>query len=177
MTLFIATVVGVSAGVLPEMVILLEAFKGSDHVLLHRCPLLNGVQKTIDSNEDWDIVARREHPEHGGWSVVVAHGGPLDSDEVVPTSLLIFESVPGTNGLTVSHCLNGRISRKSLRLQDIGGSNFVRRLRGDLEYEIEAFPVASSRGAIRVVRMVLADRVRELEQPDVLLTSGLLPAD
>jgi hypothetical protein len=102
---------------------------------------------------------------------------PVDRPEIATESLIVFESVLGTDALTVSYPMHEGNSRESLVLEDIGSSGFVRRLRGDLDYRIHGFPTASPRDAISLVRIILAERVRELEQPDLLLTSGLLPAD
>jgi hypothetical protein len=91
--------------------------------------------------------------------------------------MIVFESVPATNAMTVSYPMWDGMSRHSVSLDDIGASGFVKRLRGDLDYRIHGFPTDSPRDAIGLVRIILAERVRELEQPDLLLTSGLLPAD
>lgn len=162
--------------ILPEMLILTESFADRGDRLPNRCALLQGVQKTIELNDDWTILVRREHPLDDEWSVVATHGGPDDA-RVPASSILIFESVSGADGLTVSRSMNDESSLKSLELHAAGSAGFVRRLRGDLGYRIDAFETASPRDAIRVVRMILAERVRELEQPNILLTSGHSRAD
>jgi hypothetical protein len=162
--------------ILPEMVILTESFADRGNLLPNRCALLQGVQKTIESDDDWTILVRREHPLDDEWSVVATHG-VSDDARVSASSILVFESVSGTDGLTVSHSLNDESSLESLEVHAAGSAGFVRRLRGDLGYRIHAFETASPRDAIRVVRMILAERVRELEQPNILLTSGHSRAD
>jgi hypothetical protein len=168
---------GICLGSIPQAVTFLEAMQPSEQKLVHRCPILNGIHKVIESNTSWTILARREHPVNGGWSLIVACGVPVDRPEIATESLIVFESVLGTDALTVSYPMHEGNSRESLVLEDIGSSGFVRRLRGDLDYRIHGFPTASPRDAISLVRIILAERVRELEQPDLLLTSGLLPAD
>jgi hypothetical protein len=167
----------VCLGSIPHAATFLEAMKRTDHHLVHRCPILNGVHKAIQSNESWTVLARREHPVNGGWSLIVAFAVPIDSSEISSESMIVFESVPATNAMTVSYPMWDGMSRHSVSLDDIGASGFVKRLRGDLDYRIHGFPTDSPRDAIGLVRIILAERVRELEQPDLLLTSGLLPAD
>ena len=168
---------GVCVGSIPQAVTFLEAMQPSEQGLVHRCPILNGVHKVIESDTTWSILARREHPVNGGWSLVVACDVPDEHPEIASESIIVFESVLGTDALTVSYPMHEANSRESLLLEDIGSSGFVRRLRGDLDYRIHGFPTVSPRDAISLVRIILAERVRELEQPDLLLTSGLLPAD
>ncbi len=157
--------------ILPDMLMLARGYADRTHLLSNRCALLQGVQKTIESNDGWTVLARREHPNRGEWSVVATCDRSLGS-QVVPTSIIVFESVSGAEALTVSHRIDEASPLESLELLDVGDSAFVHRLRGDLDYRIHAFQTPSPRDAIRVVRMILAERVRELEQPDILLTSG-----
>jgi len=173
----VSAILGLCAGLIPELLVLLDARMSVGHFLPYRCPLLGGVQATIESDDSWSVVSRCEHPREGGWSLVASHGDASDSDRIPASSIMIFESIPGTSGFTVSHRSSGQAHQKSLGVSDLGSSSFVRRLRGDLGYEISACPAESSREAIRVVQMILADRVRELRQPDLLLTSGLSQAD
>ena len=162
--------------ILPEILVLAESFADRGRLLPTRCALLQGVQKTIESNDDWTILVRREHPLDEEWSVVATLGGS-DDDRVAASSIMIFESVSGADGLTVSHSMDEDASRACLEVDAACSAGFVHRLRGDLEYRIQAFETPSPRDAIRVVQMVLTDRVRELEQPNILLTSGRSRAD
>ena len=163
-------------GILPEVGILLGGLLDRRTALPDRCEHLQAVQKTLQSNDEWIILSRREHPEDQEWSVVAAYGGSGDL-EITPAHIIVLESIPGARGLTVSHGMDGVPGTRPIDPRSIGSSRFVHQLRGDLEYRIEAFQARSPRDVIRVVRMFLDERVRELEQPDILLTSGLSSAD
>ena len=174
--LLCAGVVSLCLAILPEMLMLADGLADRTHLLPSRCALLQGVQKAIDSNDGWRVLARREHPGRREWSVVATCDRAIDS-QVVSSSIIVFESVSGTDALTISHRIDEASPLEPLKLLKVGESGFVHRLRGDLDYRIHAFSTPSPRDAIRVVRMILADRVRELEQPDLLLTSGPSQAD
>ena len=109
--------------ILPEMLILTESFGDRGNLLPNRCALLQGVQKTIESDDDWTILVRREHPLDDEWSVVATHG-VSDDARVSASSILVFESVSGTDGLTVSHSLNDESSLESLEVHAAGSAGF-----------------------------------------------------
>ena len=108
--------------------------------------------------------------------MVVTYNGSGDM-RITPASIVVLESVPGAGGLTVSHGLEGVSGSRLIDPRSIGSSRFVHQLRGDLGYRIEALPARSPRDVVRVVRMFLDERVRELEQPNILLTSRLSSTD
>lgn len=174
--LFCAGVLSLCLAILPDMLMIARGYADRTHLLPNRCALLQGVQKTIDSNDGWTVLARREHPDRGEWSVVATCDRSLDS-QFVPASIIVFESVFGSDALTISHRIGSESRLESLELLEVGDLAFVHRLRGDLDYQIHAFQTRSPRDVIRVVRMILAERVRELEQPDLLLTSSRSQAD
>tara|TARA_B100001059_G_scaffold177573_1_gene178144 strand:+ start:508 stop:1059 length:552 start_codon:yes stop_codon:yes gene_type:complete len=166
-----AGVVTLCLAILPDMLMIARGFADRTHLLLNRCELLQGVQKTIDSNDGWTVLARREHPDRGEWSLVATCDRDPDS-QVVPESIIVFESVFGSEALTVSHRIGAESPLESLCLLEVGDSAFVHRLRGDLDYQIHAFQTRSPRDVIRVVRMILAERVREQKQPDLFAHVG-----
>ncbi len=148
-----------------------------DGVSQPRCFLQNAVHRTVDFDEAWTVVARPARPGTGEWALVVAHQSFHDSVGPSRRSIIVFESWPGANALICSYALDGGGGGEALSVSDLGTARFIRRLRGDLDYQIHAFPTVSARDAIGLVRMILAERVREFEQPHILLTSGGLPAD
>ena len=163
-------------GILPEIGIILGGLSPHGFALPERCELLQAVHKTFQAEDDWIILSRREHPDHQEWSVVATYAGSDDA-RITSDSIVVFESVAGVRGLTVSHGIRSEFGACTVDPGSLGSSRFVHQLRGDLDYRIRAFQTPSPRDVVRVVRTFLDGRVRELKQPDILLTSTLSSAD
>ena len=136
-----------------------------------RSELLHSVSRMFEDAPGWTLVTRYENPTSETWTIIAWYDCPVRPTQFDPDELLILEKPANTNVLIATTRNEASGPCDPLRLEHLLDPLFLHELRREFSYRSVVLGRADLDGGIPIVTALIEDRVRELEEPPVALTS------
>ena len=136
-----------------------------------RSRTLHPISRMVDDTDEWQVVARFEDPVHRDWTLVVWHDGPLRPGLIDPCELVVFTQTSTADALVANSLCEHAGPCDPMSPDAIADPAFVRSTRRDIRYCARVVASAEHPNSVTLTMDLLAERVRELDKPRLLLTS------
>jgi hypothetical protein len=136
-----------------------------------RSRTLHPISRMVDASKEWQIVARFEDPIHRNWTLVVWHDGPQRRGLIDPCELVVFTQTSTADALVANSLCEHAGPCDPMSPDAIADPAFARSTRRDIRYCARVVASAEDPNSVTLTMNLLAERVRELDKPRLLLTS------
>ena len=131
------------------------------------------IERLVHRSPQWTVIGRSYHPDNPNWALVLwcdssRRSGQIDQDE-----LLVLEHQSVSRSIVATMRLRSAPPSAPLDHGADTGSGFIRALRGNLSFRSVVVGRTNELNIIALVNQTLSRKVREVEQPNVSLTSPL----
>ena len=161
----------------PTLLAAISAVPGSsaetdrDH-RLNPAATFEAVDRLVRRDPDWMVIGRGYHPSRSNWSLVLWFDNPCRSGRIDRDELLVLEHQRASRCLVATVRMPGAPPATPFESDADFGAAFVRELRGDLSYRSSVVGRTDQLELLALVDQMLSAMVREIEEPDVSLTSS-----
>lgn len=136
-----------------------------------RSTLLHVVSDMIEQAPGWYVIARFEDPVRGNWTIVTWYDCPVRPNQVDPNEILVLEKPANADVLLATTRNPAAGPCDPLQLEVLITTRFLREIRKGFAYMSHVIGKAEVDEGVEVITALMEDRVRELEEPMVSLTS------
>lgn len=130
------------------------------------------IERLAQRNPQWTVLGRNYHPKNPSWSLVLWCDGPRSPGEIDPDEILVLEHHSVSRSILATMRLRGAPPSAPMELGADTGQHFTRTLRGNLSFRSVVVGRTDQLEIIALVNQMLTEQVREVEQPEVSLTSS-----
>jgi hypothetical protein len=125
----------------------------------------------IQQAPGWYVIARFEDPVRCNWTIITWYDCPTRPNQVDPNELLVLEKPANANALLATTRIPSAGPCDPVQLEALFRSRFLLEIRRGFAYKSRVIGKAEVDEGVPVVAALMKDRVRELEEPMVSLTS------
>ena len=130
------------------------------------------IERLVDRDPNWVVIGRSYHPRNPDWSLVLWCDSSRQSGTIEQDELLVLEHQRVSRSIMATRRLPGAGPAAPLRTDADTGAGFARRLRGDLAFRSVVVGRTDQLEILALVNQMLETMVREVEEPEVSLTSA-----
>ncbi|MDG2030701.1 MAG: hypothetical protein P8J45_06835 [Phycisphaerales bacterium] len=141
--------------------------------MVRRSTTLHPISRMVEASSDWQIVARTEDPMRHDWALIVWHDGPRRPGMIDPCELVVFTQTVNADALVATSLCEHVGPCDPMMHESVADPSFIRFTRRDIRYCARVVSSAEDSDSVELTSSLLDERVRELDNPGLLLTSTL----
>lgn len=132
----------------------------------------SAIDRLVGRDPNWMVIGRDFHPARANWSLVLWCDSPSRAGRIDRDELLVLEHQRASRSIVATIRICEAAPSAPFETDADFDSAFVRGLRGNLSFRSTVVGRTEQLELLALVDQMLSERVREVEEPDVSLTSS-----